>query len=60
MRPAQLHLVRQIDPVHDAGKPDVGKNHGHVVPTQQHGCEGRFRALAFDGVKLAFLEQRRR
>ena len=56
MRPAHLHLVRQIDPVHDTGKPDVGKNHGHVVPTQEHGCKGRFGALAFDGVKLAFLE----
>jgi hypothetical protein len=57
-RPADLHLARQINAVHDAAKADVSEDRGDLTPADQQGCKRRFRAFALEGVYL-FFEQRR-
>ena len=57
MRPSHLCLARQINSIHGTGKPNVGKNHRGLQPTQQHDCKRGFRALALDDLQIAILEQ---
>jgi len=54
--PAHFHFARQIDSIHDTGKPDISKNHGHVPAAQEHGCKRSFRAFGLDDVEFTFLK----
>jgi hypothetical protein len=59
-RAAHPHLARQINAVHNAAKPDVREDHGHVTPADQQGCKRRFCAFALDALDFFVFEQRRR
>jgi hypothetical protein len=55
-----LHLVRQINTVHDAAKAHVREDHGDLTPADQQGCERCFSGFALNSVHLLVFEQRRR
>ena len=57
MRPSHLCLARQINAIHSAGEPNVGKNHRGIKPTQNHDGKRGFRALTLDDLQIAILEQ---
>jgi hypothetical protein len=54
--PPHFHFARQIDSIHDTGKPDVSKNHGHVLAAQEHGCKRSFGAFGLNDVEFTFLQ----
>jgi hypothetical protein len=54
--PTHLCLAREIDPVHDPGQADIGKNHFHIPSAQQHGGKGGFSTFTFNDFEFAFLK----
>src|SRR5262245_5346174 len=49
-RPPHLHLACQVDPIHDAWKFDIRKDHRDVSPADEHSCERGFSAFTLDRV----------
>src|SRR5262245_2429978 len=56
-RPPHLHLACQVDPIHDAWKFDIRKDHRDVSPADEHCCERGFSAFTLDRVEFSFVKQ---
>src|SRR5262249_27897176 len=58
--PAQPDLARQVDPIHNAGKPDIRKDQCTVSPADEHRGKGSFGAFTLDGIEFTVFKQPRR